>query len=134
MVPLLILLWKPLNVPDETILEPCRCTVPTILRLLERMKSWSLTASRSCALIGRIFEAALQDVAVAHAWDFDLTGRGDDPSSTQNGNPEDLLIQQSLEFDLGLDLAFLGYEQDTAMVASLDSYSIVNPLWEGSFS
>ena len=163
MVPLLIVLWNPRNMPSKTVLEPCHRAIPIVLRLLEAMKLWSLTASRSRALIGRVFEAATQGAKVNVADENDsaggttftpggpdaisATGNNDNHEQTLgNGNitravdgdmsqgiamAGNVPMQQGLEFNLGLDFAFSGYEQDTGMsgAMNIDSFDMLDPFW-----
>ncbi len=167
MVPLLIILWNPKNMPSKTVLEPCLRAIPIVIRLLEAMKPWSLTANRSCALISRVFEAATQGAKVDVADENDsarrnsFTSGGPDAISAtgNNDDPEQMIgngsvtravdgdmaqrtamdgnvpMQQGLEFNLGLDFAFLNYEQDAAMsgAMNIDSFDMLDPFWEQNF-
>ncbi|UKZ48271.1 hypothetical protein TrVGV298_002494 [Trichoderma virens] len=122
MVPLLILLWNPRNMPNEAVMEPCRRAIPIVLSLLEAMKPWSLTANRSCALIGRVFAAATQGAKVdvtdendpARSTSF-MSGGPDAISATNNnGNSEQLLDDINMTRAVGGDMA-----QRTAMFGSV---------------
>ncbi|KAK0758731.1 hypothetical protein N5P37_008214 [Trichoderma harzianum] len=113
MVPLLILLWNPRNMPNETVLEPCRRAIPMVLSLLEAMKPWSLTANRSSALIGRVFEAATQGAKVnvtdendpARSTSFMYGGPDAIPAASNNGNSEQLLDDGNMTRAVGGDMA-----------------------------